>query len=184
MSSFYLGGGTAVALRLGHRRSVDLDFFAPSPIDTLQLRQNLSSCGSFELDEEGPGTLHGIFNQVKVSFLEYDYPLLDPRVPYEGIAMAGLKDLACMKLDAIASRGKKRDFIDVYAIAQTGPFLGEMLEWFEKKYGSIQYNSLHLLKSLTYFEDAEGDPSPVFLKPMSWEEVKQFFQKEVLKRMP
>lgn len=181
LKSFYLGGGTAVALLLGHRQSVDLDFFSSSRINTLQLQQNLSSCGNFILDQESPGTLHGSLDQVKFSFLEYSYSLLQPPLIYEGIAVANRQDLCCMKLEAIASRGKKRDFFDVYALAQEGHSLNEMLLWFQKKYQSIHYNQLHLIKSLVYFDDAEPDPDPLLLKPMKWSEVKRFFRHETPK---
>lgn len=174
----YLGGGTAVALHLGHRLSVDLDFFSGLPIDTLALRQHLSQLGAFQLEAESRGTLHGVLDGAKVTFLEYHYPLLDPGDTYAGITIGSVRDLACMKLDTIASRGKKRDFIDLYAILQTGIRLEEVLQWFARKYARIAYNQLHLLKSLTYFEDAEADPMPTMLKEMHWNDVKAFFTQE------
>lgn len=181
LQTMYLAGGTGVALWLGHRCSVDLDFFSTTPLNTLILQQQLTLQGKFTLDQEAAGTLHGTLNHVKLSFLEYSYPLLEPLSSYEGIAIAGLKDLSAMKLEAIAARGKKRDFFDVYAISKNGLSLHEMLLCFEKKYQSIQYNLLHLLKSLVYFNDAENDPEPILLHKISWEEVKNYFIKETAK---
>lgn len=181
LSACYLAGGTAVALHLGHRLSVDLDFFSGEPLDTLQLRQQLAACGRLQLGEESAGTLHGLLNDVQITFLEYRYPLLEPCTDFQGIAVAGLRDLACMTLDTIASRGKKRDFFDLYAIAQTGATLREMLDWFDKKYAGIQYNRIHLLKSLTYFADAETDPLPVLKAAITWDEVKRFFTQQAPK---
>lgn len=175
---FYLIGGTAVALHLGHRQSVDLDFVSANPIDTLSLRQELSGCGNFILDAEGSNTLHGSLDQVKISLMTYAYPLLEELVDFDGIRVAGLKDLAAMKLDTLSARGKRRDFVDVYAIAQTGASLQDMRSWFEEKYRGLQYNPMHLIKSFTYFVDAEADPDPLTILPMDWGQVKAFFLKE------
>lgn len=181
---FYLAGGTAVALLLGHRRSIDLDFFSFRAFETLKLRGKVLACGQFTLDEESPGTLHGRLNRVRVSFLEYPYPLMDEPIRFQRISLAGLRDLACMKLEAIAARGKQRDFIDLYAVVKAGHPLEDILSWFENKYQALQYNKIHLIKSLTYFEDAEEDPSPDLLRPLEWSDVKDYFRREACKMIP
>lgn len=114
----------------------------------------------------------------KLSFMKYEYPLLGQTVIFQNCAVASLKDLAAMKLDVIAARGKKRDFVDVYAISQAGATLPEMWRWFQEKYKALNTNPMHVLKSLTYFEDAEQDPDPVYLKKMDWGAVKAFFLQE------
>lgn len=184
LAPFYLIGGTAVALHLGHRQSVDLDFVGADSINTLQLRQSFSNCGQFTLDNESADTLSGVLDGVKISVMKYDYPLLEPFTAFQNISVAGIKDLAAMKLDVIAARGKKRDFVDVYAIAQTGVTMQEMWQWFQKKYSALNYNPMHILKSLTYFEDADQDPDPVFLTRISWPTVKSFFLQESRKLIP
>jgi hypothetical protein len=80
-----------------------------------------------------------------------------------------------MKLSAIASRGAKRDFIDLYVASERFGF-GTILDWFHRKYAEIHYNRLHLLKSLTYFADAEKDPMPHMLVPLQWKDVMRFFR--------
>ncbi|MDP3001352.1 MAG: nucleotidyl transferase AbiEii/AbiGii toxin family protein [Bryobacterales bacterium] len=158
----YLAGGTALALRFGHRLSVDLDFFAPDLFEVAK----------------APHTIHAVTQRTKVSFLGYPYPELFPPAQFEGVPVADPRDIACMKLSAIASRGTKRDFIDLYvASAQFG--LQEILAWFARKYAKTRYSRLHLLKSLTYFGDAEKDPLPHMLVPLAWEDVLYFFKKEV-----
>ncbi|MBI2343908.1 MAG: hypothetical protein HYV02_06225 [Deltaproteobacteria bacterium] len=89
-----------------------------------------------------------------------------------------------MKLEAVAARGKKRDFLDLYAVAQSGPSIREMVQWFEEKYQSVRYNLVHLIKSLSYFEDAEDDPSPILLHPIEWTDVKRFFHSEAARLLP
>lgn len=181
LKGFYLAGGTAVALHLGHQQSEGLDFFSTKSFNGLSLRDALAALGDFKLDQESPGTLHGNLNGVKLSFLEYAYPLLEQTFDYQGVQVPGLKDLAAMKCDALAARGKKRDFIDLYILAQQGMSLKEILLYFENKYSSLQYNLSHVIKSFTYFKDADGDPDPIFLKNISWDEVKNFFKRESVK---
>lgn len=184
VKSFYLGGGTAITLHLGHRQSVDLDFFSPAPFETAILRQHLEKVGSFSLDSEAEGTLHGTLLGVKVSFLKYEYPLLRPLKEIESINVADIVDLACMKLDAISSRGKKRDFVDLYAIIQQRQLsLESIFACFDEKFANLHYNTCHLLKSLTYFKDADGDPDPVFIAPIHWKDVTAFFQREAKRQM-
>ncbi len=96
-----------------------------------------------------------------------------------GVQLADIRDIACMKLDAIATRGSKKDFIDLYFILDQHYSLEKILSLFQKKYKQIDYNILHLFKSLVYFTDADKDPMPHMFVDVSWERVKQFLKKEV-----
>lgn len=90
-----------------------------------------------------------------------------------------LEDIAAMEIDAICSRGTKRDFIDLYfLIKKFTP--DKILKFYDKKYGKLSNNIYHILKSLNYFEDANPQVSPKMLIPVSWEEIKKFFQTEVI----
>lgn len=181
---FYLAGGTAVALHLGHRRSYDLDFFIPErDFSSSWLRQELATLGSLVILHEAPGTFVGTLNGGQISFFIYPYPLLEPFIVTEGIQIAALTDLAAMKLEAISSRGTKRDFIDLYQICQSAIPLPEVIRLFERKYAGIRYSTVHILKSLQYFEDAEPDPMPEMLIPCRWSQVKRFFREEVRRLM-
>jgi predicted nucleotidyltransferase len=184
MKDFYLAGGTALALQIGHRKSIDLDFFTSSnsfpSFDSL-----LNKLKEFNPDTiaQSEGTLDVIIDSVKVSFLVYDYPLVLPLVDYpdkNNIRLASTLDIACMKLSAISSRGSKKDFVDLYFLLQTYT-LKEIFTAFVSKFEGIKYSELHFLRSLNYFEDAEKDPDPDFLKDVKWSSVKSFIQKEVIK---
>jgi hypothetical protein len=122
--------------------------------------------------------LHAVVQGVKVSFLGYAYPLLFSLRKFLGVQVADPRDIACMKLSAIASRGTKRDFVDLYAAAREVR-LRELLDLFQQKYARTRYNTVHLLKSLVYFADAEMDPMPDLLARLSWDEIKGFFVREV-----
>ena len=95
--------------------------------------------------------------------------------------LASIQDIACMKLDTISSRGSRKDFVDLYFILRQGFTLQTLMDWFDKKYSHVQYNKAHLIKSLTYFEDAEKETELKMLKLASWNEIKFYFQREIKK---
>lgn len=86
-----------------------------------------------------------------------------------------------MKIDAIATRGAKRDFIDLYFIGQSGYQLEQLLDIYDKKYKNLATAKMHIVKSLIYFDDAESDEMPKMLKKVAWEDVKKYFENEVKK---
>lgn len=179
LASFYMGGGTGLALQLGHRRSVDLDFFTQAPFEPSDLAAKIASIGHFTVESKSSGTLHGIFHNIKLSFFLYQYHLLKDFHHYLGVSIADPIDIGCMKIDAISSRGSRKDFIDLYVICNEIVPLYEMLRFFEMKYKGIEYNKVHILKSLVYFEEAEQEPVPQMLKRIEWDDVKRFFVNEV-----
>ena len=174
LDRFYLAGGTGLALHFGHRLSRDLDLFAPDLFDEQSLLQHVHRVSGFSLVAMELHTLHTVIQGTKVSLLGYAYPVLFPLTHFLEVAVADPRDIACMKISAIASRGMKRDFVDLYASAQQFG-LGDLLQFFERKYAQTRYNKLHILKSLTFFDDAEKDPMPHMLIPLDWKQVKQFF---------
>lgn len=164
LGDFALGGGTSLALRFGHRLSVDLDFFTTREFDTGQLAENLGmddasqvnrATNSLTLDARG----------TKLDFLRHGYPLLAPPEEIEGIRLLSLPDVAAMKLNAIANRGAKKDFFDLCELQLHHP-LPTMLEWFERKYRSA--DRFTVIRSLGWFEDAELEPDPVSLNGNDW----------------
>lgn len=179
MENAYLGGGTACALQLGHRISVDLDFFTTEEFDAREFSQSLKRVGKFKTDRQSWGTLLGTLEEVRFSIFVYKYPVLYPYKHIFNINILDLRDIAAMKIDAISTRGLKRDFVDLYFICQKGISLKESLSFYNHKYGKLSSNLVHIQKSLVYFVDAEISPMPKMLKPCKWEEVKRFFEKEV-----
>jgi hypothetical protein len=176
LERFYLAGGTALALQLGHRRSADLDFFTARPFDEEVLLGEIHHLPEFELISKAPGTIHAQTQGVKITFLGYDYPVLFPFSSWLGADLADPRDIACMKISAIASRGTRRDFVDLYAACRRYG-LADLGQLFLRKYGRVSL--VHVAKSLTYFEDAEKDPMPNMLTPLEWTEVKDFFLTEM-----
>ena len=173
---FYLAGGTATALHLGHRISVDLDFFGPDPFDAEVLAGRLVDLGRFRLESLAPDTLLGFFEDVRISFFRYRYSLVDQPLILLDTSVLGLGDLAAMKVEAIGQRGTRRDFIDLYFICRSRMALTEALEWHRRKFVGLNVNVVHLIKALAYFEDAEADPMPEMLRPVAWPDVRRFFE--------
>jgi Nucleotidyl transferase AbiEii toxin, Type IV TA system len=173
-AGFHLAGGTAVAIHLGHRQSIDLDWFTPSALDEpLALADRLrSEAPDLQTMSVAPGTLHAQIQGVRCSFLSYRYPLLRPLVPWPTFSseLASLEDLAGMKLSAVAQRGARKDFLDIHAIGRHGLRLGKMIELYQEKYGIHDVG--HVLAGLSYTDDAEREPMPVILVPIDWNEVK------------
>jgi hypothetical protein len=177
LDDFYLAGGTGLALQFGHRLSLDLDFFANEQFDEEVLLQRVQALVGFTLSAKAPYTIHATVQKTKVSFLGYAYPMLFPTNPFLDVAVADPRDIACMKVSAIASRGTKRDFVDLYLCAERFG-LKEILRLFDQKYVQTHYSRIHILKSLTFFDDADKDPVPHMLVTLDWDEVKQYFLRE------
>lgn len=177
--NFYLAGGTALALQIGHRKSIDLDWFSKKPFSTKELKKELRKLGKLKIDEEKKDTLNCTLDGIRLSFFEYPYKLLFPFVSYgKDLKLANIKDIACMKIDAISSRGSKKDFIDLYFLLKSFS-LKELLRLFDKKYKGVEYNHLHILKSLTYFEETEKEPMPIMIEKISWKNVKKEIKKKI-----
>lgn len=177
--AFYLGGGTAVALHLGHRISVDLDFFTPEPFEINDLENELQTFSAYRRERRAKDTLLGSLEDLRISFFRYRYRLLDKPVNFLGTQVLQLPDLAAMKIEAIAQRNVKRDFIDLYFLAhQAGISLEKALEYHRAKFSGLDINQSHLVLSLGYFDEADEDPMPQMLNIVKWEDVKKYFQSE------
>jgi len=170
-----------LALQLGHRKSIDFDFFTSKPFELVEVITILSGIGKYDGEYETPRTLVGKFNQIKFSLFYYPYELIDKVVVYQGIDLAGLKDIAAMKLVAITDRGTKKDYVDLYFLANKCFSIEEMFNFYDMKYHNFEINKMTLLKSLQYFEDADESEMPVMVEKLDWDKVKEFFEKETVK---
>jgi hypothetical protein len=177
---FHLGGGTALALQFGHRKSEDLDFFIERPFTPESLAAELRDAGvALEQPHTARGTLHAQVAGVSVSFLLYRYPLLGPLVnePSSALGMASLTDIAAMKLSAVAQRGTRKDFVDVYALSLRHAPLPVLLDAYRTRFGTNEVSGV--LRGLAYYEDAEKQVMPRMLWRITWDEVKSSLAKQV-----
>ena len=158
-SNFYLAGGTGLALQIGHRDSVDFDFFTQGEFDTVSLFENIRIVfegHSIAKTQEEKNTLSILIdNSIKVSFMKYSYELLKPLVITEFFPIASEEDIGCMKLSAITSRSMMKDYVDIYFILQKIS-LRDLIALSTVKFPSIDSNLI--LKALIYFDDVISEP--------------------------
>ena len=171
LQQFSLVGGTALALRFGHRRSIDFDFFTPDSFDVEALANTLSrELPQFATSGMNKGGINASIGDLKVDFVTCRYPLLAQPEMQDGIRMFSLPDIVGMKLSAITNRGARKDFYDLHALIQ---HLGvdALIDIYRQKYPS--HDPMIALRSMIYFDDAEEDADPDLLISKSWEEVKE-----------
>ncbi|MEA2067925.1 MAG: nucleotidyl transferase AbiEii/AbiGii toxin family protein, partial [Verrucomicrobiota bacterium] len=170
LSPFFLVGGTALALRLGHRVSVDIVLFSDQAFDVRPITGMLRGTFPIQSLETAQNTVRGEVGGIKLDIMSHRYPTIESPATEDGIRIASLKDIAAMKLNAIANRGSKKDFWD-YAELLSLFSRDEMLGFFAEKYSDE--NVWYVEKSLSYFSDADKEPDPRDLKGRTWDEVKK-----------
>lgn len=179
LETFYLAGGTGLALQLGHRKSDDLDFFSESFFNTDSLLSSISADNVFFTAK---GTVDCEKNGIRLSFLFYNAPLLHSPISWRGIRIAHCKDIVAEKIKAISQRGSKKDFIDLYTIIKLRYSISEVCNLSKRRFKTSEMNFYHVLKSLVFFEDAEEEPAPVMVlsgEEWAWDKVKSFFVENI-----
>jgi len=165
-----LVGGTSLALQIGHRESIDLDFFGEVNIDKFEILSALNNLGTVEIKQSTKNINIFSVNEIKVDIVNYPYPWLEKTHLEDNIKLAGKSDIAAMKLSAITGRGSKKDFIDLYFLLQEYTLM-EIIKFYEQKYHDG--STFLVLRSLVYFDDADQEPMPKMLKIVDWHRVKE-----------
>ncbi|MFI5150991.1 MAG: nucleotidyl transferase AbiEii/AbiGii toxin family protein [Bacteroidia bacterium] len=180
LKNFSLVGGTALALKFGHRKSVDLDLFSQEKFEindiTSLLEKNFGSAFRFERTNVSFALFCEI-DHVKTDLVHYPHPIISPVEMEEGIRMYGNMDIAAMKINAILGRGAKKDFWDLAELL-TVYSLEEIIAFHKQKFPT-QMLAISIPAALTYFEDAEESEDPVSLKGQNWTGVKKYIQHKV-----
>lgn len=171
-----LVGGTALALQIGHRTSIDLDLFGSIDFSSIYNANTFSNFNRVAILKLSKNINIFSINDVKVDFVNYDYPWLQEELVVKGIRLAGIKDISAMKLAAITGRGSRKDFIDIYFLLKQFGLI-EMIGFYNKKY--FDGSEYMVLKSLTYFKDAEEDPYIEIFDKISWNDIKNHILNEV-----
>lgn len=171
-----LVGGTALALQLGHRKSIDLDFFGTVDCEAEYLRESIAGMASLTILKESPHIHIYIVDGIKVDIVNYKYPWLDDVVLEQGLRLASVSDIAAMKITAIIGRGTKKDFIDIAFLLHHFS-LEEILHFYAAKYNDSSV--FMAMKSLAYFDDAEADPMPDMFVNQSWQQLKAYILSKI-----
>lgn len=169
-SDFNLVGGTSLSLQIGHRLSIDIDMFGNAEIDEIEFINELSKFGKVIIIKKSKNILITSIDGIKVDFVNYKYPLLESIIVEKNIRLVSKKDIAAMKLNAVSGRGSKKDFIDLFFLLKDFE-LKEMLTFYDEKFKDG--SSFMVLKSLSYFEDANKEEAPIMLVKNSWEKIKE-----------
>ena len=175
-SDFYLVGGTALALQIGHRISIDLDFFSSHPFEENILVDILINEFNTQINRVDKHTILAYVDGVKVDFISHQYPLIENLLKHDDINLLGIKDIAAMKLNALKNRGSRKDFIDIHALLNQFS-LKEIIAFHDEKYPN--HNAMMILKSLVFFDDARKEPMPKMIKKIDWKEVEFTLNKAV-----
>jgi hypothetical protein len=175
-----LVGGTALALQIGHRNSVDLDLFGQMQFTREELEYELKKNNlKTEIRSYNEVVRTAVIENVKVDFVDYSIiKWLESQIEQNGIRLAGLKDIGAMKISAIAGRGTKKDFIDLFFLLQHFS-LKQLIEFYQQKFDVDDI--FHVIRSLTYFDDAEEDPQPKMYIDFNWKTAKKHIKEMVLK---
>ena len=170
LSTFNLVGGTALALHLGHRKSIDLDFFTSESFDLEEVKMMLIKKYDFKVSYSRSQTLKGFINGVKVDFIKFDYPHLDNCDIIDEVRIESIPDIIAMKLLSITDNGSRiKDFIDI-AYLSSWFSLEEMLQFFIRKITNS--NIIMPIKALTYFDDIDFNESIVMLyNDFDWDKI-------------
>lgn len=173
---YRLVGGTALSLQMGHRISVDLDFFGLPKFDLRNFELEMKQ--SFEVDifRRTKFIQQMNINNVKVDIVEYPYQWIDEIIETDRIRMASDKDIAAMKINAITNRGSKKDFVDLYALLKKYTY-EEIMSFYLSKYPDG--NKMLAIRSLNYFDDADNQDVEI-LWDVRWEDIKKELTKQYL----
>ena len=168
-SKLRLVGGTSLALQTGHRNSVDLDLFGKIDFENYNILPELNKIGTLVVLKQSKNINIFLIDGIKVDFVNYIYEWIDKPIHENGLILASKKDIAAMKLAAVTGRGNKKDFIDIFFLSKEFS-LKEMLDFYMKKYPDG--SQFLVLKSLTYFKDAEKNEMPIMYNNVAWKIVK------------
>ena len=180
LQDYSLVGRTALALRYGHRLSVDLDLFSERKMDHAKVLKGLSKEFGGDFEYKPSKATWAVFCRVagvKVDVVRYPHTRIAEVVEIDGIRLYDDVDIAPMKLQAILGRGKKKDFWDLHELLKA-----HGLQWIMDKH-AIKYPN-HMLAisiphAITYFVDAEYSDDPVSLKGQTWDAIKASISKTV-----
>jgi hypothetical protein len=180
IQSFYLAGGTGLALHFGHRISVDLDFFSENSQAVDQQQRSILHTTfdepSLEITYDKDSTFVALWRGVGVSFFRLNaYPLASPTYELNNIRLASVEEIGAMKLAAIINRGTRKDMVDMYFILQQIS-LETLFQLAALKYAKIRSFPVSAVRALSYFEDAESLPMPQMIDKTPWSKMKKFLE--------
>ncbi len=180
LKDFYLVGGTALALQIGHRNSIDIDLFTQHEFNENEILNLLKD--NYEVKElyRRENTLISLVDNIKTDFIKHDYPFIQPPLMEDGIAFLSKEDIAAMKFHAIIQSGKRmKDFIDIYYLLPHFS-MQQMLEFYTKKY--TYSNPMIAMKAVNFFDEIDQHIDlPKLLNSITLDQIKERIRQASLK---
>jgi hypothetical protein len=179
---FYLAGGTALALQLGHRVSVDFDFFSAEPVKKEFLESFYKIFAQNQVKEifNTPQEFSVLADEVKITFLHYPFPLIDGLIKDGGLSMASIREIGAMKAYTIGRRAELKDYVDMRAVLFSGIHLNQICEDAENKFGE-NFSRKMFLQQLVYLDDVEDQVIQFLDERIEKKDLADFFSKQVEK---
>lgn len=180
---FYLAGGTALALQISHRVSLDFDLFSPDEIPAQLLNKIKRIFNEFKIRIilNHSEQLSVKANETKIDFVKYDFPVILNLIEFKGVKVISIPEIAAMKSYVLNYRGAFKDYIDLYFILK-GKYatLEEVKTIGEKKYKD-NFNFRLFLEQLIYLKDIKKEEIQFLKKKVRPEEIQTFFEEEIKK---
>lgn len=178
LNNFYLAGGTALSLQIGHRRSVDIDLFTDKNVDRESIKVKLKDRynGKIETDENGRRQLK--VNGIRVDIVTHNYPLIRSLRIEDGLRLASIEDIAAMKIKVITDQGtREKDFADLYCLLQKNS-LKKLVGHYVQKYPD--FNIIMAAKSILNFEKMKSENIVLLHEKYDWNKVESRLRQAIL----
>lgn len=185
LENFYLVGGTALALQIGHRLSVDFDFFCydPLPTNLLAKVKRLFKEHSIIVTYRSSEQLNLLIHDIKITFFQYEYPVLDPLISYQAVSIASIAEIAAMKAFSIGRRLSYKDYIDWYfLLKEEHVHLSDAIMHANKKFAG-DFNDRLFLGQLVSLADIHTQKIQ-FLRDEVSQETVQAFLEDIVRQYP
>ncbi|WP_316754616.1 nucleotidyl transferase AbiEii/AbiGii toxin family protein [Pedobacter aquatilis] len=178
LDAFYLVGGTALSLRIGHRESIDIDLFSSSDFDGNEIAEHLRKNYGAEVKRYKENYASGSIGEVDFDFISHKYPSIKPIENIEGIRMMSNQDISAMKINAIVNSGQRiKDFIDIHYLLKELP-LDEIIGFYCQKYPNVDRHTAK--SSLMYHNDIDFNvPVKLMDGKLKWQDVQGSISKAV-----
>ncbi len=180
-SEFYLVGGTALALQIGHRFSEDFDFFIDQDLSKNLIRKirRVFKKSEIKISLRGSEQINVSVDTVKMNFVKYKYPLIFKLSKFNGFKIASISEIALMKAITLGGRASVKDYVDLYFILKERLIsLNSIIKNCQKKYEG-EFNDRLFLEQLVYFEDVQEVKIEFLKEKVTKKQMQKFFEQEI-----
>jgi hypothetical protein len=180
---YYLAGGTALALQIGHRISMDFDFFSQKeiPQNLLSKVKRVFNEYKIKIEVNNPEQLTLTLNETRLTFVKYPFPIILKLVEYQGVKMLSIVEIGATKAYTLGRRATLKDYVDLYFILKEKyASLEQIIRLAQRKFKD-KFDKRLFLEQLIYLEDVEDIEIEFLKEKPTKNQIQKFFEKEVSK---